>query len=153
VHLYIHAMEASKIPEKALPYATTSRRSRRAPGTSCTCPRTSTTASACTRIARANKHAIAVDEAYFKSSPSDPLYKSAYYPHNIHFVMVSAQMGGDSATALSAASKLDAVDRSRGRQDVRDHAAGEGGALHDPAQFSDPDTILRMAAPPDDLVL
>ena len=46
-----------------------------------------------------NKRAIAVDERYFQTSPSDPLYKSAYYPHNIHFVMVSAQMGGDGATA------------------------------------------------------
>ncbi len=43
----------------------------------------------------ANRRAIQVDEAYFKTSPSDPLYKAAYYPHNIHFVMVSAQMGGD----------------------------------------------------------
>ena len=46
-----------------------------------------------------NRRAIAVDEAYFKTSPSDPLYRSAYYPHNIHFAMVSAQMGGDGRTA------------------------------------------------------
>ena len=56
-----------------------------------------------------NKLAVAVDEQYFRSSPSDPLYKSAYYPHNIHFVMVSAQMGGDGATAIDAAKKLDAA--------------------------------------------
>ena len=33
---------------------------------------------------------------------------AAYYPHNIHFVMVSAQMGGDGKTAIEAAAKLDA---------------------------------------------
>ena len=57
----------------------------------------------------ANKRAIAVDERYFATSPSDPLYKSAYYPHNIHFLMVSAQMGGDGKTAVDAATKLDAA--------------------------------------------
>ena len=79
----------------------------------------------------ANKRAMAVDERYFTTSPSDPLYKVAYYPHNIHFVMVSAQMGGDKATAIEAASKLDAVDPRRGGQAVRHHGAGEGSAVHD----------------------
>jgi hypothetical protein len=51
-------------------------------------------------------HAV---EAYFKTSPSEPMYRSAYYPHNIHFLMVSAQMGGDGASALQAATKLDAA--------------------------------------------
>ena len=40
-----------------------------------------------------NKQAMAVDERYFASSPSDPIYKAAYYPHNIHFLMVSAHDG------------------------------------------------------------
>jgi hypothetical protein len=48
-----------------------------------------------------NRKAIAVDERYFRRSPSDPMYKAAYYPHNIHFVMVSAQMGGDGGPRLS----------------------------------------------------
>ena len=55
-----------------------------------------------------NKQAMAVDERYFASSPSDPIYKFAYYPHNIHFLMVSAMMGGDGPTAVRAAEKLDA---------------------------------------------
>ena len=49
----------------------------------------------------ANQRAIQVDEDYFRTSPSDPMYKAAYYPHNIHFVMVSAQMGGDAKTAIA----------------------------------------------------
>ena len=55
-----------------------------------------------------NKRAMSVDEQYFRTSPSDPMYRSAYYPHNIHFVLVSAQMGGDGPTAIDAAGKLDA---------------------------------------------
>ena len=61
----------------------------------------------------------------------DPIYKAAYYPHNIHFVMVSAQMGGDGATAIDAADEARRGDAGRGRQAVRDHAAGQGGAVHD----------------------
>src|SRR3546814_6646132 len=34
------------------------------------------------------------------------LYPGAYYPHNIHFLMTSAQMGGDGETAVNAAEKL-----------------------------------------------
>ena len=55
----------------------------------------------------ANLQAVAVDERYLSRSGSDPVYKGAYYPHNIHFVMVSALMGGDGSTALDAANKLD----------------------------------------------
>src|SRR6202008_4817197 len=57
----------------------------------------------------ANRKAMAVDERYFGRSPSDPMYKFAYYPHNIPFVLVSAQMGGEGKTALEAAAKLDAA--------------------------------------------
>ena len=111
IHLYIHAVEASTAPERALPYARPPGRAhaRRRPHRAhagahllsrrpCIATRSTSTSSA-----------IAVDERYFKTSPSDPLYKIAYYPHNIHFVMVSAQMGGDGATAIDAATKLDAA--------------------------------------------
>ena len=56
----------------------------------------------------ANRRALKVDERYFNGSPSDPIYRYAYYPHNIHFILVSAQMGGDGPTALDAAARLDA---------------------------------------------
>ena len=101
-----------------------------APATSCTCLRTSTTGSACTRKRwQSNLEAIAADESYFRRSGSDPVYKGAYYPHNIHFVMVSALMGGDGKTALDAAAKLDKSLPPRTAQGLRRHAAGQGGAL------------------------
>jgi hypothetical protein len=116
-HLYIHTMEASTKPEKALPYA--NHLGALAPGAghlvhmpgAHLLPRGMYKESLA-----ANKRAIGVDERYFSTSPSDPLYKAAYYPHNIHFVMVSAQAGGDRATALEAADKLEAVDPGRGRR-------------------------------------
>jgi len=103
--------------------------------------------------ALANEHAIHVDEAYFKTSPSDPLYRSAYYPHNIHFLMVSAQMGGAASTAIEAAAKLDAsmpVDVVKAFPIMQPVKAAPY-TTH--AQFSAPDVILKLAAPADDLVL
>jgi len=154
VHLYIHAMEASTQPEKALPYA--NRLPSLAPGAG---HLVHMPAHIYYRIGmyreslQANKRAIAVDERYFKTSPSDPLYKAAYYPHNIHFVMVSAQMGGDRATAIDAAAKLDAsisVEMTKAFAVMQPVKAAPY-TIH--ALFSDAATILALPAPSDDLVL
>ena len=110
IHLYIHAVEASTAPEKALPYA--ERLGALMPGAGHIVHMPSHIYYRVGQYRRSldtNKRAVAVDERYFQGSPSDPLYKSAYYPHNIHFVMVSAQMGGDGTTAVDAANKLDAA--------------------------------------------
>ncbi len=133
IHLYIHAVEASTQPQKALPYA--DRLAAQMPGAGHI---VHMPAHIYYRVGMyrksldVNKRAMAVDERYFASSPSDPIYKAAYYPHNIHFLMVSAQMGGDGPTAIRAAEQARCVDGTGGRCAVRDHAAGQGSALHDP---------------------
>jgi tetratricopeptide (TPR) repeat protein len=81
------------------------------------------------------------------------MYRSAYYPHNIHFVLVSAQMGGDGPTAIDAARKLDAS--------LTDTAVSQFAALEPikaapylaHALFSAPDTILALKTPPKEQVL
>jgi tetratricopeptide (TPR) repeat protein len=81
------------------------------------------------------------------------MYKSAYYPHNIHFVLVSAQMGGDARTALDAAAKLDA---SLPNEVVKQFAVLEpvkAAPYLAHAQFSEAGTILGLAAPPQEQVL
>jgi tetratricopeptide (TPR) repeat protein len=154
IHLYIHAVEASTHPEKALSYA--NRLGSLVPGAGHI---VHMPAHIYYRIGMyreslaANKRAISVDERYFQTSPSDPLYRSAYYPHNIHFVMVSAQMGGDGKTAVDAAQRLDAalpVDAVRQFAILQPIKAAHY-TTH--AQFSDPDTILNLPAPQADLVL
>src|SRR3546814_16000958 len=50
-----------------------------------------------------NAKAIAADEAYIAGSKAQGLYPGAYYPHNLHFLMTSAQMGGYGQTAVNAA--------------------------------------------------
>ncbi len=154
IHLYIHAVEASTRPEKALPYA--NRLGALVPGAGHV---VHMPAHIYYRVGMyreslaANRKAIEVDERYFKSSPSDPLYKSAYYPHNIHFVMVSAQMGGDAQTAIEAAAKLDAAVPPEVVKQFAIMQPIKAAPYTTHAQFSDPETILKLAAPSDELVV
>jgi tetratricopeptide (TPR) repeat protein len=154
IHLYIHAMEASTKPEKALAPARRLAALMPAAGHIVHMP-----AHIYFRLGmyreslEINKKAIGVDERYFAASPSDPLYKSAYYPHNIHFVMVSAQMGGDGPTAMQAAAKLDAsmpfdvVKQFPIMQPVK------AAPYTTHAQFADPEATLKLPAPAPGLVL
>ena len=153
-HLYIHAMEASSNPEKALPAAR--RLAGLAPGAGHI---VHMPAHIYFRLGMyresldANIRAMAVDERYFRTSPSDPLYKVAYYPHNIHFVMVSAQMGGDRATAIEAASKLDAAIPAEVAKQFAIMEPVKAAPYTTHALFSDPATILALPAPSQDLLL
>jgi tetratricopeptide (TPR) repeat protein len=153
-HLYIHAVEASTKPDRALPHAR--RLAGLMPGAGHV---VHMPAHIYYRVGmykeslEINKRAMAVDERYFATSPSDPMYKSAYYPHNIHFVLVSAQMGGDGPTAIDAAGKLDAS--------LSDTAVAQFAALEPikaapylvHALFSAPEAILGLKAPPKEQVL
>jgi tetratricopeptide (TPR) repeat protein len=154
IHFYIHAVEASSHPERALLHARHLGGLMPGAGHIVHMPAHIYYRVGLYRDSLAtNQRAMAVDEQYFRTSPSDPLYKSAYYPHNIHFLMVSAQMGGDGKTAIAAAQKLDAalpveaVKRFAILQPVK------AAPYTTHAQFSDPETILKLTTPPDDLVL
>jgi tetratricopeptide (TPR) repeat protein len=154
IHLYIHAVEASTSPERAL--APARRLAALMPGAGHI---VHMPAHIYYRVGlyreslELNRRAIAVDEAYFKRSPSDPLYRSAYYPHNIHFLMVSAQMGGDGRTATAAAAKLDAAmpDDVVKAFPIMQPVKAAPYTTH--AQFSPPDVVLKLPAPAQDLVL
>ncbi|HQR20221.1 MAG TPA: tetratricopeptide repeat protein [Burkholderiaceae bacterium] len=154
IHLYIHAVEASTQPQKALAYA--DRLGAQMPGAGHI---VHMPAHIYYRVGmyrkslETNKQAMAVDEAYFKSSPSDPLYKAAYYPHNIHFLMVSAQMGGDGAAAIMAAEKLDASMTPEVVAQFAIMQPVKAAPYTAHAIFSAPDTILALPAPPPNLVL
>jgi len=154
IHLYIHAVEASTSPDRALGPAR--RLAAQMPGAGHI---VHMPAHIYYRVGlyreslEANKRAIAVDENYFKTSPSDPLYRAAYYPHNIHFLMVSAQMGGDAKTAIEAAAKLNA---SMPVEVVKAFAIMQpvkAARYTTHAQFSAPERILQLPEPDKDLLL
>jgi tetratricopeptide (TPR) repeat protein len=153
-HLYIHAVEASTTPDRALPNA--QRLAALMPGAGHMVHMPAHIYYRTGMYKEAldiNKRAIAVDEQYFGTSPSDPMYKSAYYPHNIHFVLASAQMGGDGPTAIDAAVKLDASlpDAVIAEFAVLEPIKAAPYLAH--AHFSAPDVILALKTPPKGQVL
>src|SRR6201991_3981614 len=97
-----------------------------------------------------NKTAVKVDEKYLDDTTAPMgVYRMGYYPHNVHFVMASAQMAGDGPTVIAAAEKLGKL--------IPDDAA-KGIAMVQPvkaapyfahAQFSSPETILALPDPGD----
>jgi tetratricopeptide (TPR) repeat protein len=153
-HYYIHAMEASSQPDKALPAARVLARQIPGAGHIVHMPSHIYYRLGMYREAlRSNIDAVAIDERYFARSGSDPVYRGAYYPHNIHFMMVSALMGGDGRTTLTAANKLDKV--------ITPDLLGAIGALQPVksapyfahVQFSSPETLLALPDPGPDFVL
>lgn len=154
IHLYIHAVEASSEPERALPHARRLAALMPGAGHIVHMP-----AHIYYRVGlyreslEANVDAVAADERYFARSASDPFYRNGYYPHNLHFLMASAQMGGDASTALETAAKLDA---SIDLDVVRVAAALQpvkASSYFTHTQFSSPETILALPDPGDEFVL
>jgi tetratricopeptide (TPR) repeat protein len=106
-HLYIHAVEASAHPERALEAA------GRLPGLA---PAAGHLVHMPSHIyarvgdydsaATSNSVAIAADEAYFKNRNDHGVYPMVYYNHNIHFLAFASILGGRSADAMAASEKL-----------------------------------------------
>ncbi|HEU5436591.1 MAG TPA: tetratricopeptide repeat protein [Telluria sp.] len=153
-HYYIHAMEASTHPDKALPAARVLARQIPGAGHIVHMPSHIYYRIGMYKDAlQSNLDAIAADEKYFSRSDSDPMYKGAYYPHNIHFVMVSALMGGEGKTALSAASKLD---KALGPELVKEFASLQpikAAPYFSHVQFSSPEVLVALPDPGPDFAL
>ena len=148
IHYYIHMVEASDRPERAEPYA--ERLAGLMPGAG---HLVHMPGHLYYRLGRyrdaieANRAAIEVDEAYLKETGAKGIYAQGYYPHNVHFLLVSAQMAGDGKTALAAADKLAGVisdDSVRAVPWLQPVKAAQYFAY---AQFSPPEEVLKLADP------
>ncbi len=109
IHLYIHTTEATTNPFRAVPYA--DRLAALSPGLGHLIHMPSHTYARIGRYKQSmdlNIEAVKADEATLALGPQSPMFEFGYYVHNVHFVMTSAQMGGDRETALEMARKLDA---------------------------------------------
>jgi tetratricopeptide (TPR) repeat protein len=107
IHLYIHLMEASR-PEKA--EAAADRLAKPlmpAAGHLVHMPAHLYHVLGRYRDAiKANIAAAKADEAWLAQSDEAGVYRYGYYPHNVHFIVTAAQLGGDKATALDQSTKL-----------------------------------------------
>ncbi len=107
-HYYIHAVEASHTPDRALPAA--DRLQDVAPDAGHLVHMPSHIYWRVGMYDRAediNKRAAAADEAYFAWCGARGIYAAVYYPHNIHFLWAAASEGGSSGLALMSARKLE----------------------------------------------
>ena len=106
-HYYIHTVEASPTPGRALPSAT--RLDRLAPTAG---HLTHMPAHIYARVgdqaaaARANEAGAQADREYFKIASADSFYGLAYFTHNLHFLADSEMMRGRLASARRAADEV-----------------------------------------------
>lgn len=107
IHYYIHAVEASPNPERALAAANRLAALAPAAGHLVHMPghvyiRTGDFEAA----VKTNQLAAAADRAYFQANGSGGLYGAMYYSHNLHFIAACSSMNGNYAEARKAAEML-----------------------------------------------
>jgi tetratricopeptide (TPR) repeat protein len=152
IHYYIHMMEASAAPDRALPFARRLAAAMPGAGHLVHMPfHIYYRVGDYKEALAANKAAVVIDEAYIAREKPVGIYPMAYYPHNVHSLMASAQMAGDGASAVAAAEKLARIvslDAARAIPMAQPIAVAH---YYAHAQFSAPATILALPAPGDDL--
>ena len=106
-HYYIHAVEASPNPERALAAANRLGKLVPAAGHLVHMP-----SHIYARLgmwdgaASSNAAAVGVDRSYLKGKPGDGLYPLMYYPHNIHFLLYAQGAAGQCAAAAGTGREL-----------------------------------------------
>ncbi|MDP2356578.1 MAG: tetratricopeptide repeat protein [Beijerinckiaceae bacterium] len=151
IHLYIHAVEASDRPKRAEPYADRLRGAIPGAGHLVHMP-----SHIYYRVGRYldaledNKIAVKVDEKYLADTNAPMgVYRLGYYPHNVHFLMASAQMAGDGPTVIAAAEKLGQLIPSEAAKGIAMVQPVKAAPYFAHAQFSTPGTILALPDPGD----
>jgi len=148
IHLYIHLVEASDRPERAEPYA--DKLAALMPGAGHIVHMPS---HIYYRVGRytdsldANEAASKVDEKYIAETGAVGVYPIGYYSHNVHFVLVSAQLLGDSKLVLEQADKLDKVLSNEVANAIPIVQPVKSAPYFAWAQYGDPDKVLVLAEP------
>jgi tetratricopeptide (TPR) repeat protein len=107
IHYYIHAVEASKSPERALAGANRLAQLAPAAGHIVHMPahiyiRTGDYEAA----VKTNQKAAQADQAYLAASNAQGIYPMMYYSHNLHFIAMAAAMNGNYAESKRGAQML-----------------------------------------------
>lgn len=96
---------------------------------------------------RVNVDAAKADEAWIKSSGDKGFVRYGYYPHNVHFIVTSAQMAGDMPLAIREATKLSRLLDPTISSQIGWIQAVNAAPYFAAAQFATPAQILGMRAP------
>jgi tetratricopeptide (TPR) repeat protein len=151
IHYYIHLTEASNTPERAEPYA--ERIAELMPGAGHIVHMGAHTFYRVGRFKDSielNKKAVEADRRYFEKVQDEGPWKYGYHPHNIHFVVVSALMAGDTPTALEYARRLEGKISDEIARKVGWIQIIRQGPFFAYAQLADPGTILALDDPGDE---
>ena len=96
---------------------------------------------------RVNVAAARADEAWIKHSGDKGLVRYGYYPHNVHFIVTSAQMAGEMPTAIREARKLETILDPAISSQIAWIQAVNAAPYFAAAQFATPAEVLAMRAP------
>ncbi|MEH2001458.1 MAG: hypothetical protein V7L00_22395 [Nostoc sp.] len=150
-HYYIHAVEASPFPERALVSA--KQLPSLAPGAGHLLHMPSHIyfpLGDYKGAMRANKQAIAQDDIYIKKYQVQGTYPMMYYNHNVYFLMVASSMAGRYKDALQSAETL--VANATAIDPYAPMLEGFlGSKMLIQTRFSDWDAILKTLAPDEKL--
>jgi hypothetical protein len=151
LHLYIHAVEASREPGRA--EAAADRLAKLMPGAGHLVHMPSHIYWRVGRYADAvtvNTAAVAADRAYFTTATPSPIYRGLYYPHNIDFIWQSASMQGRSAVTIRAARDLAENAPPEMIREMPDMETAPAAPIVALARFGRWDEVLRHPEPPRD---
>lgn len=96
---------------------------------------------------RANIEAAKADERWLHETGDRGLVRYGYYPHNVHFIVASAQMAGEMTVAIREARKLERLLDPATSARIAWIQAINAAPYFAAAQFAAPADILAMAAP------
>lgn len=148
IHYYIHMVEASSKPERAEPYARRLGALMPGAGHLVHMPfHTYFRLGLYLDALAVNKAAVSADENFIAKAKPEGIYTEGYYPHNVHSLMVSAQMAGDGETALAAAEKLAQVATRQASRNTPWIQPIQASPYLTHAQFSSPTTVLALSDP------
>ncbi|GAA4721529.1 tetratricopeptide repeat protein [Sphingomonas lutea] len=96
---------------------------------------------------RVNVDAARADETWIKASGDRGLVRYGYYPHNVHFIVTSAQMAGDIPTALRESRKLAGILDPKVSSQIGWIQAVNAAPYFAALQIASPAQVLALRAP------
>ena len=151
-HYYIHTVEASQEPERALPCADKLHDLMPGAGHLVHMPaHIYLRLGMYEKAVERNEHATSVDHDYLAHRDLKGIYPAGYYPHNVHFLWSALTMEGRKTEALNAAAQLQTLvpwEKARTFPLLEEFTPTYLLAL---TRFGQWDEILSIPAPPPEL--